>query len=201
VDIVSFSDVASKVQKEVATVVAAATVAAEVVGARPSTDAYLEFAKNLELTIHRGDDPLQNIPLIETRVDVPEGQDPSPSMAAFNKSFGTSYRGELLSVGYEVAGVRGGASEILTLWKSHILINETGEGASEQTFHLFGETARDFGKGHCTPSKKTSISLGKPSTSSGRKLTTKDKKSSLLFTALFTSDFSIFYLWLGFTIF
>jgi hypothetical protein len=35
----------------------------------------------------------------------------------------------------------------------------------------------------------------------GRKLATKDKKSSLLFTALFTSDFSIFYLWLGFTIF
>jgi hypothetical protein len=72
VDIVSFSDVASEVLKEVA-IVAAATVAAEVVGARPSTDAYLEFSKNLELTIHRGDDPLQNIPLIETRVDVPEG--------------------------------------------------------------------------------------------------------------------------------
>jgi hypothetical protein len=80
-----------------------------------------------------------------------------------------------------VAGVGGGASEILTLWKSPILINETGEGASEQTLHLFGKTARDSGKGHCTPSKKTYISLGKPSTSSGRRLATKDKKRFVAF--------------------
>jgi hypothetical protein len=33
---------------------------------------------------------------------LPEGQDPSPSIAAFNKSFGTSHRGELLSVGRKV---------------------------------------------------------------------------------------------------
>jgi hypothetical protein len=111
------------------------------------------------VTIHRGDDPLQNIPLIETRADVPDDQDPSPSIAAFNKSFGTSYRGELLSVGYEVAGVGGSASEILTLWKSPILINETGEGASEQTLHMFGKTAQDSGKWHCTPSKKISTHL------------------------------------------
>jgi hypothetical protein len=64
----------------------------------------------------------------------------------------------------------------LTLWKSPILINETGEGASEQTLHLFGETAQDSGKWHCTPSKKISTSLGKPSTSLGKKLATKDKK-------------------------
>jgi hypothetical protein len=151
VDIGSFSDVASEVQKEVVTVAATATVVAEVVGAQPSTEASPEIAKNLELTIHRGDNPLHNIPLIETRADVPEGQDPSPSIAAFNKSFGTSYCGELLSVGYEVAGVGGGTSEILTLWKSPILINETGEGALEQTLHLFGETAQDSGKGHYTP--------------------------------------------------
>jgi hypothetical protein len=43
---------------------------------------------------------VQNPPLIETHEDLPEGQDPSPSMLAFNKSFGTSYREELLSVGY-----------------------------------------------------------------------------------------------------
>jgi hypothetical protein len=143
VDIGSFSDVASEVQKEVVTVAVVATIVAEVVGARPSTEASPEFTKNLELTIHRGDDPLQDISLIETREDVLEGQDPSPSIAAFNKSFGMSYHGELLSVGYEVAGVGGSASEILTLWKSPILINEIGEGASEQTLHLFGETARD----------------------------------------------------------
>jgi hypothetical protein len=113
VDIDSFSDVAPEVQKEVDAAATAATVAAEVVGAQPSTEASPEFMKNLELTIHRGDDPLQTIPLIETRADVPDGQDPSPSIAAFNKSFGTSYRGELLSVGYEVPGVGGGASDIL----------------------------------------------------------------------------------------
>jgi hypothetical protein len=113
-------------------------------------------------------------------------------MAAFNKSFGTSYHGELLSVGYEVAGVGGGASEILTLWKSPILINEIGGGASEQTLHLFSEPARDSGKGDCTPSKKTPTPLGKPSTSSGKKLVAKDKKGALLFTALFISDFLTF---------
>jgi hypothetical protein len=53
--------------------------------------------------------------LVEICENLPEGHTPSPSLAAFNKSFGTSYRGELLSVGYEVTGVRGGAPEILTL--------------------------------------------------------------------------------------
>jgi hypothetical protein len=160
VDVGSFSDVVSEVQKEVVTAAATATDVAEVVEAQPSTEASPEFAKNLELTIHRGDDPLQDIPLIETREDVPEGQDPSPSVVAFNKSFGTSYRGELLSVGYEVAGVGGGASEILTLWKSPTLINETGEGGSEHTPRSFGEAARDSGKRHCTSSKKTFCFFG-----------------------------------------
>jgi hypothetical protein len=68
----------------------------------------------------------------------------------------------------------------LTLWKSPILINETGEGASEQTLHLFSESARDSGKGDCTPLKKTPTPLGKPSTSSGKKLVAKDKKGVLL---------------------
>jgi hypothetical protein len=79
----------------------------------------------------QGENPVQDVPLIEIREDLPEGQDPSPSVVAFNKSFGTSYHGELLSVGYEVAGVRVGASKILTLWKSPTLINETGERVSE----------------------------------------------------------------------
>jgi hypothetical protein len=68
--------------------------------------------------------------LIETREDLPEGQDPSPSVVAFNKSFGTSYRGELLSVGYEVADIGDGKSKILTLSKSPTLINEAGEETS-----------------------------------------------------------------------
>jgi hypothetical protein len=84
----------------------------KVAEARPSTEASSEFSRELELTIHKGEDLVQDVPLIETREDLPEGQDPSPSVAAFNKSFGMSYRGELLSVGYEVAGIGDGASKI-----------------------------------------------------------------------------------------
>jgi hypothetical protein len=132
VDVETFSDDISEVQKEVVTsAVAATTEAAE---ARPSgrqDEASSEFAKELELTIHQGEDPVQDVPLIETREDLPEGQDPSPSVAAFNESFGTSHRGEFLSVGYEVAGIEDGTYRVLTLWKSPTLISETEEGASE----------------------------------------------------------------------
>jgi uncharacterized protein YktA (UPF0223 family) len=200
VDIDSFSDVAGESAQEAGIFV----VAAETTIPQPihrQDEASPEFVSELELTIHKGENPVQDVPLLETREDVPEGQDPSPFIAAFNKSFGMSYRGELLSVGYEAAGNGDGTSKILTLWKSPILINETGEGASEMMLHSFGETARDSRKGHCTPSKKTSASLGKPSTSSGKKLATKDKKGSLLFIVLFASDFSIFHLWLCFVIF
>jgi hypothetical protein len=146
------------------------------------------------LTIHKGENPVQDVPLLETREDVPEGQDPSPSVAAFNKRFGMSYHGELLSVGYEAAGIGDGTSKILTLWKLPILINETGEGASEQMLHSLGEAACNSGKGHCTSSKKTSVSLGKPSASSGKKVTVKDlsKKGSLLFCSPLVLIFSTF---------
>jgi hypothetical protein len=139
--------------------------------------------------------------LVEIRENLPEGHAPSPSLAAFNKSFVTSYRGELLSVGYEVTGVGGGAPEILTLWKLPVLIHETGEGASEQTLHLFGEAEQGFGKGHSSSSKKTPTSLGKSSTSSRKKLATKYKKGSFLFATYSPSDFSAFYSWLFLAIF
>jgi hypothetical protein len=74
---------------------------------------------------------VQNVPLVETREDLPKGQDPSPSIVAFNKSFGTSYRGELLSVSCEMAAAGDGASKLLTLWDSSEFMDETGEGASE----------------------------------------------------------------------
>jgi hypothetical protein len=83
--------------------------------ARPYDEASPEFTKELELTVHRGENPVQDAPLVEISEDLPEGHALSPSLAAFNKSFGTSYRDELLSVGYEVTSVRGGAPEILTL--------------------------------------------------------------------------------------
>jgi hypothetical protein len=198
VDVGSFSDFVAEVQKEVVSAAAAETSTAATDTAspqpvHPQEEASSEFTKELELTIYKGEDPVQDAPLFEIREDLPEGQVPSPSLAAFIKSFGTSYRGELLSVGYEVTGVEGGAPEILMLWKSPMLINEKGEGASEQTLHLFSEAAQDFGKGHSSSSKKTPMTLGKSSTSSGKKLATKDKKGLFLFATSFASDFSTFY--------
>jgi hypothetical protein len=159
VDVGSFSDVATKVQKEVVT---AAADAIEVTGVRPSTEASFEFARELELTIHKGEDPVQDVLLVELRENLHEGQDPSPFVVAFTKTFSTSYHGELLSVGYEVVDVGGGASKILTLWKSPTLINETG-GVSEQSTHLLGQHVRDSGKEPYTSLKKTSASLDKGS--------------------------------------
>jgi hypothetical protein len=50
-----------------------------------------EFTKDLELTVQRGDDPVENHYLIESHEELLKGQDPSPSVVAFNESFGTSF--------------------------------------------------------------------------------------------------------------
>jgi hypothetical protein len=76
--------------------------------ADPVGEASAEFVRELELTIRKHEDPAANAPLVEVRESLPKGQDPSPSIAAFNKSFGTSHRGELLSVGREVTKNRDG---------------------------------------------------------------------------------------------
>jgi hypothetical protein len=125
--------------------------------------------------------------LLEIREIVPEGQAPSPSLAAFNKSFGTSHRGELLSVGFEAASIGNDASKILTLWKLPTLVDETGEEGSEQT----GEVARDSGKGPHSTQRKTSVSLGKSSSNSGKKVTLQNlrKQGSFLFVNSCGSQF------------
>jgi hypothetical protein len=199
VDTDSFSDVAPEVQKEVipdaaAEPLVAATNTAVPQSVHPHDEASPKFTKELELTIHKGDDPIQGAPLLEIREKVPEGQAPCPSLAAFNKSFGTSHRGELLSAGFEAASIRDDASKILTLWKSPTLVDEIGEGVSEQTSRLPGDAIRDSGKKPCSSSKRTS-------TSSGQTLFTKDKKGSLLFTTLFPLNLSTFFLRLYFAIF
>jgi hypothetical protein len=74
--------------------VAAAVEVADPQPSGPQDEASPEFTKDLEMTVHMGENPVQNVPLVETREDLPEGQDPSPSIVAFNKSFGTSYRGD-----------------------------------------------------------------------------------------------------------
>jgi hypothetical protein len=121
VDVGSFSDVVTEVQKEVVSA-ATAEIPAAVETIIPQSvhhqeEASPEFTKELELTIHRGEDPIQDAPLLEICEDLPKGQAPSPSLAAFNKSFGTSYRGELLSVGCKAASIGDGTSKILALWK------------------------------------------------------------------------------------
>jgi hypothetical protein len=176
VDIDSFSDAAPEIQKEVVSTIAAeppATTLDTIVSQpiRLEDEASPGFTKELELTIHRGENPVPDAPLVQIREDPPEGHVPSPSLAAFNKSFGTSYRSELLSVGCEAAGTGDGTSTILTLWKSSTLVNDTGEGASEQTSHLHRKTGRDSIKKPCTSPKRTSIS-------SEQALVAKDKKGA-----------------------
>jgi hypothetical protein len=114
VDIDSFSDAAPEVRKEVtpdtaAEPSAAAPEAAISQPADPVGEASAEFVKELELAIRKDEDLATNVPLIEVRETLLEGQDPSPSIATFNESFGTSLRGELLSVGHEVTKNRDGS--------------------------------------------------------------------------------------------
>jgi hypothetical protein len=78
-----------------------------------------------------------------------------------------SHRGKLLSVGFKATSIGGGASKILTLWKSPALVDETGGEGSEQT----GGVARDSEKGPHSALRKTSTSQGKTSSSSVKKVT------------------------------
>jgi hypothetical protein len=158
VDVETFSDDVAEVRKEVTAPVAAAA-ADEVVDPQPSDPqdkASPEFTKELEMTVQRGESPVQNAPLAETHEDLLEGQDPYPSIATFNESFGTSYRGELLSVCCERADAWFVPSKLLTLWYSSKIVDGTGEGASEQAPLPPNKTPRDSGKQPSTYSKKIS---------------------------------------------
>jgi hypothetical protein len=48
------------------------------------------FTKDLERTVLKSGDPVENPSLVENREEIPEGQDPSPSVTAYNESFGMS---------------------------------------------------------------------------------------------------------------
>jgi hypothetical protein len=104
------------------------------------------------MTVHKGEDPAPEVPFVETRKNLPEDQDPSPSMIAFNKSSGTSYQGELLSIGYEQADARDGTPKLLTFWKSSKIMGETGEGPSKQESPPLLGTLEDL---HATSSGPT----------------------------------------------
>jgi hypothetical protein len=109
------------------------------------------------MTVHKGEEPAHEVPLVETRDDLPEDQDPSSSLITFNKSFGTSYRGELLSVGYEKTDARDGTSKLLTLWNSSKIVDETGEGASKQMSPPLIGTPHKSGKGPSSSSQRFTI--------------------------------------------
>jgi hypothetical protein len=186
VDIDSFSDAVPEVRKDVVPNVAAeapvaATAAADVSLPIHSRDeASPEFTKELELTVHRGEDPVQSAPLLEVREVVPEVQAPSPSLAAFNKSFGTSHRGELLSVGFKVTSIGSGASKTLTLWKSPALVDETGEEGSDDSLEGIACISRKVAD---SSQKNASASAGKSSSSSRKKVIMKNyiRQGSSLF--------------------
>jgi hypothetical protein len=175
-DIDSFSDVAPEVRREVtpdaaAEPSAAAPEAAISQPADPVGEVSAEFVKELELTIRKDEDPATNVPLIEVRESLPEGQDPSPSIAAFNKSFGTSLRGELLSVGREVTKNRDGNPRILMLWESPALIDETGEEGSDDSLVGIACISRKVAD---STQKNASASAGKSSSSSGKRVIMKN---------------------------
>jgi hypothetical protein len=182
VDVDSFSDAAPEVHKETVpasadeSIVAAdvtapseSPAAAEAPAAEaPAADqASSEFTKDLELTIQRGENPTEHAPLVEVREIVPEDQAPSPSLAAFNKSFGTSHHGKLLHVGFETTGVGSKTSKFLTLWKSSAIVDETGGEASERP----EGAAQDSERGPHSASETTPSSRGKTSSGSTKQVT------------------------------
>jgi hypothetical protein len=121
----------------------------------PQDEASPEFTRDLEGTVQREENPVENLPMVETHEELPEGQDPSPLVAAFNESFGMSYRGELLSVSREMVVVGGGASKLLLLWNSSKFVDETRGEASTHTLQLPDKTIRNLQK-RPSSSKKTS---------------------------------------------
>jgi hypothetical protein len=157
VDIDSFSDVAAEVVKEVeASAAAVETADPQPVGRQD--EASPKFTKELEMTVHKGEDPTPEVPFVETRENLPEDQDPSPSMIAFNKSFGTSYRGELLSVGYEKIDARDGSSKLLTLWNSSEIMGEIG-GHLEQRSPPLIETPEDLSSTSSGPAPSSKVTV------------------------------------------
>jgi hypothetical protein len=164
-DVKTFSDVVAEVRKEITVPVADVTVdeVADPQPSDPQDKTSPEFVKELEMTVYWGESPVQNASLVETREDLPEDRDSSPSMIAFNKSFGTSYRGELLSVGYEKADAIDGTFKLLTLWDSFKIVDEIGEGASEQASLPLIGTPHNLGKQPSTSSQKISLDSVPPS--------------------------------------
>jgi hypothetical protein len=74
--------------------------------------------------VDRSGGSLEDPSLIGNREDIPENQDPAPDVVAYNTSFGTSFRGELLSVECLVIDKNGGVHSFSVLWRSPKFITE-----------------------------------------------------------------------------
>jgi hypothetical protein len=99
VDVETFLDTVPEVREtHVDSVIAANTEACSSQAPASTNGASPEFTEDLERTVRKSGDPVENSPLVENRAEIPEGQDPSPLVTTYNESFGTSFRGELLSV-------------------------------------------------------------------------------------------------------
>jgi hypothetical protein len=139
VDVETFSEDVLEVQ--VAPVESAAEAEAGTSQALASKDkASPEFTKDLEMTVQRGDDPVENPSLIENCKELSEGQDSSPSVIAYNESFGTSFRSELLSVRGEVVDLDDDTPKFSLLWTSPGFVDEIGEELSKKRSRLTGKT-------------------------------------------------------------
>jgi hypothetical protein len=99
---------------------------------------------------------IENLPLVETREELPEGQDPSPSVVAFNESFSMSFRGELLSVSCETDVADGGAPKLSLLWKSPKFMDDTGGDSPMKTLQLSSKAVCDLEKQPSSSLKKSS---------------------------------------------
>jgi hypothetical protein len=79
-------------------------------------EASQKFTEELEHILDRSGGFLEDPPLIGNCEYIPETQDPSPEIVAYNTSFGTSFRGELLSVECPVVDDIGGVHSFSVLW-------------------------------------------------------------------------------------
>jgi hypothetical protein len=148
VDVESFSDGVVEIEKK-APADSVADLDAGGASPQPSSPkdkASPEFAEDLERTVQRSDGPTDDLPLVETHEKIPQDQDPSPSIAAFNESFGTSFRGELLSVSDETTSMDGGSTRLSLLWKSSKFMDDTGIDASLKMLRLSSKATCDLEK-------------------------------------------------------
>jgi hypothetical protein len=99
--------------------------------------------------------PLEDPSLIGNREDIPKGKDPTPEVPAYNDSFSTSFRGELLSVGGPVVSKDGSGHSFSVLWRSSKFLTEH---VSETGGDALKEMPRLTDKAIVAPEKQTSSS-------------------------------------------